>query len=652
MMKNGQSLIELLLTISLMAILLPAILGGFYATRGGRATQNQRQHATAYLYEAQEALRVVFANGWSNISEGTYHPVLSGNTWVLVSGEELLENNYTRKIVIESVYRDGSGNMTPSGNLDPSTKFVTTSVSWSSPFPLSVTAESYMTRHKNQVRIETTVDDFTAGATNSATTGIAITSTGGGEIVLGASGGGGDWCEPSLALASLDLPKSGVANAISAIEGKVFAGTGENAAGVSFADVNITTDHPPIPTLGKTFDGYKTNDVFGEEGFAYLATDTNSKEIVAINLTEFSDPPGNTKYKEEGYFDAPGNGSGESVFVSGNYGYMTSSDKFYIFDLSSKSGSRPQVNPTAVTLSGTGVRVVVVGNYAFVATNNSSNQLQVIDVTNPASPTIVGQITVAGDGGRDLSVNETGTRVYLATEASSSKREFFIINTEAKNSPIQVTGGTYDTNGMNPKAVNIVTGNRAIVVGTSGTNQYQVVDITDENAPVNCGNLQIPTGVNGATSLLQTDGYAYSYIITGDATSELKIILGGAGAGGSFESTGIFESATFDAATESAWNKITGIVSVPPSTTLQYKIALKDPVVNSCTQAVFSDSDFVGSDGLSSSFFPYQGGSIPFDNNGSGYENPAQCMRYRAYLDSTDFSQSPVVYSVSFNYSP
>lgn len=652
MNKNGQSLVELLLTIAIVSIILPGLLTGFFATRGGRATQDQRQHATAYLYEAQEAIRVINTNGWTNLSNGTYHPVLSGNSWDFAAGEELLENNYTRKIIIGDVYRDGSGNIAQSGTLDPSIKLITASVSWSSPIPLSVSAVSYLTRHINQLRQETTISDFTPGATNSATTGVAITSTDGGEIVLGAGGGGGDWCVPTLTLASLDLPKSGVANAISAIEGKVFAGTGENAAGVSFADVSVTTDHPPVPTLQKTFDGFKTNGVFGEASYAYLATDTNSKEIVIINLTQYSDPPNNTKYKEEGYFNAPGNGSGDAIFVSGNYGYMTSGDKFYIFDLSSKTGSRSQVNPTALTLSGEGIRIVVIGNYAYVATESTTNQLQIIDITNKTSPSIVGQITVAGDGGKDISINSTATRAYLATQASASKREFFIINIQNKSAPALVSGGTYDTNGMNPKAVNVVTGNRAIVVGTSGTYQYQVVNINNENSPVNCGNLQIPSGVNGAASLLQSNGYAYSYIITGDATSELKIILGGAGAGGNYDSTGIFESATFDTGREVAWNTIKATASIPQNTTLQFKVALKDSINNSCNQTVFSNTDFVGSDGLSTSYFPSAGGVLPFDNNGTGYENPAQCLRYRTYLTTTDSSQSPVVYDVNVNYSP
>src|SRR3990167_10423873 len=105
-MQKGQSLIELILTIALVSIIFPALLTGFVSTRNNRAVRDQRQLATAYLNEGQEAIRVIRANGWSNLSAGTYHPTVSGNTWILTSGSELIDGNFTRQIIIEGVKRD------------------------------------------------------------------------------------------------------------------------------------------------------------------------------------------------------------------------------------------------------------------------------------------------------------------------------------------------------------------------------------------------------------------------------------------------------------------------------------------------------------------------------------------------------------------
>lgn len=651
--KRGQSIIELMIAMGLATIIIPAIMTGIFATRGNRVQHDQRVQAVAQLKNAQEAVRSMAEKDWANVEvNGTYYPVIVNGNWTLVSGSQI-ENGFTTSVVLSDVYRDAAGVIVSSGgSIDPSTKKVDVEVSWNSPMSSSVNSTSYLTRHKNQTHTETTLNDFTPGSTSSGTTSIALSNTSGGEIVLGAGGGGGDWCQPSLTLATLDLPKNGVANAIYAIEGKVAAGTGDNASGVSFASVNVTTTHPPTPSLQKTFDGYKTNDVFGEENYAYLATDTNSKEVVIVNLNAYSDPPTNSKYQEAGYFNAPGNGSANSVFVSGNYGYMISGNKFYIFDLSIKSGSRAQVNTSVPTLSGTGVKLVVLDNYAYVVTTATSNQLQIIDITNKISPTIVGQISVSGLGSKGLAINSTGTRAYIATANSVTQREFFIINISNKASPTAIIGGTYDTSGMNPKGVAVVTGNRAIMVGTGGTNQYQVINIANENAPVSCGNLPVATGINGISTVLQSNGYAYSYILTGDSASELKIILGGAGAGSNYNSSGVFESFIFDAGREVAWNSISVVADVPNNTTLKFRVAVKQAVSNSCSGVTFNDGDFVGPDGQSTSYFTSSGGLLSYNSTGNGYRNPGRCAKYRAYLDTTDSTQTPVVYDVQLNYSP
>lgn len=651
--RTGQSLVELLIAMGLVTLIIPAILTGIIATRAGRPQHDQRVQAVAIMKNAQEAVRSMAERDWVNVeANGIFHPVISGNNWILSAGTQTI-NNSSLSVVISDVQRDSGGAIVESGGtVDPSTKKVVYTVSWTTPLVSSVTSTNYLTRHTNQSHVETTLAEFTQGSTSSGTTSIALANTSGGEIVLGAGGGGGDWCAPTNTLDTEDLPKSGVANAIYAIEGKVAAGTGDNASGVSFASVDITTTHPPSAVIQETFDGYKTNEVFGEEDYAYLATDTNGKEIVIINLNAYSDSPTNSKYQEAGYFDAPGNGDGNAIFTSGNYGYMTSGNKFYIFDLSSKSGSRAKLNTSDVTLSGTGIKIIVNGGYAYVATTSTSNQLQIIDVSNPISPSIVGQVSVTGQGGRGLALNSTGSRAYLATGNSASQNEFFIINTTTKNLPALVTGGVYNTNGMDPKGVAVVTGNRAIIVGTGGTNQYQVINIANENAPVNCGNMVVSSGINGVSAVLQSNGYAYSYIITGDSASELKIILGGAGAGSNYNSSGVFESIVFDAGREVAWNSISVTADMPASTTLSFKVAVKAGISNSCSTVVFSDSDFVGPDGLSSSSFTQSGGLLAYNLTGTGYRNPGRCAKYRAYLDTTDSTQTPVVYDVSLNYSP
>src|SRR3989344_6049098 len=145
--KKGQSIIELILAIGLASVFLPALLMGLVSSREGYAQQNQRLDATHLLREAEEAVRVVRENSWSQIANnGTYHPVISGNTWSLASNAESV-SGFTRSIVISDVYRDASGSISSSGNIAPSTKKTVVTVSWSGPILSSVSSTAYLTRH-------------------------------------------------------------------------------------------------------------------------------------------------------------------------------------------------------------------------------------------------------------------------------------------------------------------------------------------------------------------------------------------------------------------------------------------------------------------------------------------------------------------------
>ena len=108
--RAAQSLIEVVIAMGLASILLPAILTGLVASSEGKAQEAQRIEATAFLKEAQETVRVVRETGWTNISNGTYHPTISGSTWSLTnipSGPETI-NGFTRKIEVSDVLRDSN----------------------------------------------------------------------------------------------------------------------------------------------------------------------------------------------------------------------------------------------------------------------------------------------------------------------------------------------------------------------------------------------------------------------------------------------------------------------------------------------------------------------------------------------------------------
>ena len=620
-MKNfqkGQSLVEIIIVMGLSIIILPALLTGLISSRQGKAQQSQRTQAVYLLNETVDAVRSVRERGWAGFAvNGIFHTAIASGSWILSPGLATI-NGLTQSVVVEDVNRDSGGAITSSGGtLDPSSKKVDISISWEQPYLSTVSATLFLTRYlENNSFTQTTAADFDVGTKS----GTIVTNTAGGEVTLGA-GGYGDWCAPNLSITALDLPKSGAANALTAIEGKAFAGTGNDSSGVSFANIAITNTNPPTANITGTFDGYKTNAVFGETNYAYIATDNNSKEVEIINLTT-------NPYIEAGYFNAPFNADGNGVFVAGNTGFMTTDHFLYSFNLSSRSGSRPQLGSVLVTLFGNLQKVYIVGNYAYIAVDGlAAKELSIIDISNPSNMSEVGYADVNSAGGKEVYVNSSGTRAYLATSESGSQKELFIIDITNKNSPSIL--GSYDTNGMSPKGVTVVPGNRAIIVGTGGY-EYQVVNITNDN-PVVCPNseglLNIDSGVNGVSSVIYGEK-AYSYIITGDAGSELKIIEGGPG-GGSSENNGTFESQIFDVGHPVSFNRFSATTIIPSGTSITYQVAVSDPVSGLCSNAVFNFIDSTGPIYLA-----------------------GQCFKYKALLLSEDSTTTPILESITINYSP
>lgn len=82
-------------------------------------------------------------------------------------------------------------------------------------------------------------------------------------------------------------------------------------------------------------------------------------------------------------------------------------------------------------------------------------------------------------------------------------------------------------------------------------------------------------------------------------------------------------------------------VKRPSGTSIKYRVAIARQVSRSCENVSYV---FVGEDKSPNSFFTTDYFLIPTDNDGSGYENPGSCIRYKAYLTGSG-GQTPVLYS-------
>ena len=234
--------------------------------------------------------------------------------------------------------------------------------------------------------------------------------------------------------------------------------------------------------------------VFVSGNYAYVASfGSNALEIIDITT-----PAAPTHQSSLTVNNA------SSVFVRGSYAYVTcgsSTNELQIIDVS---------DPTSPFLAGSigdgaggallnnPVSVFVSGSYAYVA-SAGSDALEIIDVTTPSSPAHAGSIT-DGTGGASLSspysVFVSGTNAYVASYLSNALE---IVDVTTPASPVHngsLTNGTGGALLSNPTSV-FVSGSSAFV-GSEGSNALEVIDITDPTAPVHQGSIS-----NGGAAALQ-----------------------------------------------------------------------------------------------------------------------------------------------------
>lgn len=649
--RSGIALVELLVAMGIMAIILPALVTAFFSARGGKVQDAERLQATGTVREAKEALRIIRDAGWDNVkTNGTYHPVVSGNTWALAAGAETVDPSFalTRKIELGSAYRDSGNNLTtvPTGNtLDPSVKRVLITATWGTLTPESIVSDYFLMRFEALTYLETLYADFSNANTVHRST--AATNTAGGEVVLSGSGSGvGDWCHPSLVLQALDLYHSSVPTYLSAIQGHAYATTGENASGDPLTSIDISNPTFPATPVATDSGSYTTNPqpkaygVFATASKIYIATSKKTVDIINPG------PP----MTRAGYFDV-GHGQGDAVFVSGNVGYVTESTTLHAFNLAGSINPAPEL--TSIAIAGRGKRIVVVGNYAYVATDSTTSQLQIFNVQNAATGTItlVKSINTGNaQAGVDVFVTAGGEYAYLVTAYANP--DFFVYDLTNKSAPVKV--GTYTTaSNMIPTGVTVIPqDSRAIIVG-SGSDLYQVLNISQPAAPSRCSPPLTFPGVSSLyaiSAVTESDGDAYAYILTSDASKEFQMIQGGPGGGGAGAAkTGIFDSQIFAPPSVATFNRFDVNTTLGSGLYDDYQIAITNKVNGSCPGIASGAYEFVGPDKTRNTTFTGSS-TIPL-GTATGYTNPGECFRYRAILSTDTLGPTPVFNDITVNYS-
>jgi prepilin-type N-terminal cleavage/methylation domain-containing protein len=219
--------------------------------------------------------------------------------------------------------------------------------------------------------------------------------------------------------------------------------------------------------------------------YAYVGSRQDNQDLQIIDISNPSLPT------VAGTYDAAGNNDVVSIVLSGNTAYLART----------LDASNPEItvvnvtNPASVTLvgslnlGGTASGIVLIGSYLYVSNYNTSGELYVVNVSVPATPTVAATLNLTGNS-TGLSIAGAGTTVYVGRTGG----EVRAVDVSTPASPAQM--GTYAA-GANVTDLSL--GDSYLFLVNSGSNpEFRVLDVTNPNSITLLGSLNVPgSGANG-----------------------------------------------------------------------------------------------------------------------------------------------------------
>jgi hypothetical protein len=264
------------------------------------------------------------------------------------------------------------------------------------------------------------------------------------------------------------------------LSGGVLYDSGLYAIDISDPENATIVAYCPLP-------GGVAKDVFVSGGYAYVAASRIGLQIIDITSV-ISNPPEVLELTVDGSYDTPY--SAEGIYISGNYAYVADGDSLQIIDITNPA---TPVKVDGYNTSGIAYGVSVAGDYAYVADGYSG--LQILDVSNPADTQPIGTYPTPGTAYR---VAVKGDYAYVADYDGGLQ----VINIKDPATPI--LAGSCDKISYAEDVY--VNGNYAYVAGSGAG--FTIVDISSPENPVLVNNCDTISGYgihfSGKTAYMTT----------------------------------------------------------------------------------------------------------------------------------------------------
>lgn len=458
-LAKGQSLLEILLAITIFSFGI-VTLGVLYIDANVTQRKSlERTKAMALAEEGLEAVRSIRDRAFAQVATGTHGLALSGGQWIF-SGTSDTQDGFTRTLLISA--------------LDDYTRFVTSTVSWlfSPTRSESVVSKAIITDWR---RVTPATWENPEEVSSSTLTNIA-------------------------------------ANAVDVEGNYLYVTTPLNTTGTELQIFDISNPINPVYRGGmETGMNLFVLDAIGNR--VYIAGDSKPAETKIIDVSNPTNP------YEIGSIKMTANEKVNAVFASGTIIHL-GRDKvgnqatYFIYETSNPASPQELGSLNmGDDVHGLGVKKGP-APYAFLATENSSQEFQIVNVANPATMGVVGFVNLNNEL---ETVAVSGTLAFGGTEKSDGQPEFFVFN--VSNPAYPSTLGTFEVN-ADVNRVRVLN-NLVFLATASSTAEFITLDVTNPAAPVRFGSFDL---AGAAMDIALSQSGIYAYVSTQSASAGLYIL--------------------------------------------------------------------------------------------------------------------------------
>lgn len=264
----------------------------------------------------------------------------------------------------------------------------------------------------------------------------------------------------------------------------------------------------------------------GEKIYAYLATQKSNGQLQIVDVTD----PNPSDLLPISSIGLSGNvAAGLSVF----YRKDLNSDKSYVYIGTAKNDSNElyiidvtnPINPEVVSsfdVEADVNKIFVRGTSVYLATGDFERELVILNISDSLNLSLVGDFSSTGANGSKAFYN-LGNKIYLGAFAGSagsgqgdSPAHLFVLNVNGNS--LSKVGSLYRS-GMAPSSL-VVNNNMAFVSNDAQFSAFQVVDVSDPSAPKHCLFKDLSAA---GTGLYYSNTWAYVSLFSRDGLKIVKL---------------------------------------------------------------------------------------------------------------------------------